>query len=99
MRLVTSLAEMRTLARELRGSSGNVVLVPTMGALHAGHLSLMQKARACGRALVVSIFVNATQFGPGEDFNRYPRDLDRDLEQLKPIGPEVVFAPSAEEMY
>ncbi len=99
MRLVTSLVEMRHLARELRGSSGAVALVPTMGALHAGHLSLIEKARAGGRALVVSIFVNPTQFGAGEDFNRYPRDLDRDLEKLQHSKPEVTFAPSAAEMY
>jgi pantoate--beta-alanine ligase len=99
MHLVTSLAEMRAWARELRGSGAAVALVPTMGALHAGHLSLMEKARDEGYRLVVSIFVNPTQFGPSEDFNRYPRDLDRDLERLKAIQPDMVFAPSAEEMY
>jgi pantoate--beta-alanine ligase len=99
MRLVTSLAEMCALARELRGNGTAVALVPTMGALHAGHLSLMQRAREDGHRLVVSIFVNPTQFGPSEDFNRYPRDLDRDLERLQAVQPDVVFAPSAEEMY
>ena len=99
MHLVISLAEMRALARDLRGQGGGVALVPTMGALHAGHLSLMQTARDEGHKLVVSIFVNPTQFGPSEDFNRYPRDLNRDLDRLQPVEPEAVFAPSAEEMY
>jgi pantoate--beta-alanine ligase len=99
MRLVTSLADMRALARDLRAQSRRVALVPTMGALHAGHLSLMQTACDEGNRLVVSVFVNPTQFGPGEDFNRYPRDLDRDFERLERIAPDVVFAPSAEEVY
>jgi pantoate--beta-alanine ligase len=99
MRLVTSLADMRALARDLRGPGRAVALVPTMGALHAGHLSLMQRACDEGNRLVVSVFVNPTQFGPGEDFNRYPRDLDRDFERLERIAPDVVFAPSAEEVY
>jgi pantoate--beta-alanine ligase len=70
-----------------------------MGALHAGHLSLMQRVRERTHALVVSIFVNPTQFGPGEDFTRYPRDLDRDLERLQPMRPDAVFTPRANEMY
>jgi pantoate--beta-alanine ligase len=99
MRLVTLLPEMRSAARQLGRPDKALALVPTMGALHAGHLSLMRRARDDGHRLVVSIFVNPVQFGPCEDFSRYPRDLDRDLEQLRPIEPEVVFAPSAAEMY
>lgn len=95
MRLVTSLAEMQALGR----SGATTALVPTMGALHAGHLSLMQRARDQDHRLVVSIFVNPTQFGPSEDFHRYPRDLHSDLQQLQTVGPELVFAPAAEEMY
>jgi len=99
MRLVTSLAEMRAVARDLRRYGGPAGLVPTMGALHAGHLSLMQRARDEGHKLVVSIFVNPTQFGPSEDFNRYPRDLEGDLVRLDAVQPDIAFAPSAEEMY
>jgi pantoate--beta-alanine ligase len=76
-----------------------VGLVPTMGYLHAGHLALCQRACAENQHVVVSIFVNPTQFGPHEDLNRYPRDLDHDLEMLKELGIDVVFAPSSEEMY
>jgi len=99
MRVVAPLDEMRALARDLRSQGRVVTLVPTMGALHAGHLSLMQRARESGGALAVSIFVNPTQFGPGEDFMRYPRRLERDLERLESVQPDVLFVPSVEEMY
>jgi len=83
--------------RDLR-AQGPLVFVPTMGALHEGHFNLVRSAGELG-PVVVSIFVNPTQFGPGEDLDRYPRDLDRDLKALAPLAPAAVFAPSVNEMY
>ena len=76
-----------------------VAFVPTMGALHEGHLSLVDLARTKADVVVVSVFVNPTQFAPGEDFERYPRDLDRDVRQVTRRGATLVFAPDVEEMY
>lgn len=90
---------MRAHAGRLRRETKTIVLVPTMGFFHEGHLSLMRKGRAMGDALVVSIFVNPTQFGPGEDFKNYPRDLNRDLALAETEGVDVVFAPEADAFY
>ena len=76
-----------------------VVLVPTMGALHAGHLALMARARSLGRRVVASIFVNPTQFGPNEDFSRYPRTPEADVAGLEQVGCDAVWLPSVETMY
>jgi len=86
------------LARELAGA-GRVAFVPTMGNLHEGHLALTRLARASGDAVVASIFVNRLQFGPNEDFDRYPRTMDADCAGLERMGVDVLFAPTEHEMY
>ena len=93
-------AEMHRVTSVLRKTGRRVALVPTMGALHAGHLELVQAAKSAGNTVVVvSIFVNPLQFGAGEDLEAYPRTLDRDLELLDELGVELVFAPTAAAVY
>ncbi len=96
--LISSVAEMRAAANAAR-KNGTLALVPTMGALHEGHLSLVRAARELCETVVVSIFVNPTQFAPNEDFARYPRSIETDLELLAREHVDFVFAPSAEQMY
>jgi pantoate--beta-alanine ligase len=102
MRIIRSAAVMQRLARQWSGRAARIGFVPTMGYLHEGHLSLVREARRrVGRSgrVVVSIFVNPTQFGPKEDLSRYPRDLARDLRLCRQEGVDAVFAPTDAEMY
>jgi pantoate--beta-alanine ligase len=98
MRVITTVKEMASVCPGW-GSSSSIGLVPTMGYLHEGHLALVRRARIENDLVIVSIFVNPTQFGPHEDFERYPRDVDRDLYMLEAEGVDVVFTPSVDEMY
>ena len=97
--VVTSLDAMRAHVRNWQQLRETVGFVPTMGALHAGHLALVSALPAAVTRKVVSIFVNPTQFGPNEDFSRYPRNLEADVAQLEPVGVDVVFAPTTDQFY
>jgi pantoate--beta-alanine ligase len=99
MRVITSIAEMENFSHQARAAGESLALVPTMGALHEGHLSLVRQAKRQCDVVVVSIFVNPAQFAPGEDFARYPRSLEQDLELLGSYNVGAAFAPSTEEMY
>ncbi len=99
MEIVKSPLEMRATAEGFRRKDLSLGLVPTMGYFHEGHLSLMRRARADCRQVVVSLFVNPTQFGPNEDLERYPRDFERDRELAAAEGVDIIFAPAAEDIY
>ncbi|HEY3306634.1 MAG TPA: pantoate--beta-alanine ligase [Candidatus Binatia bacterium] len=99
MRVIESIQEMREWSEAERRAGRRIVLVPTMGALHEGHLSLVREGKKSGERLIVSLFVNAAQFGPGEDFAAYPRDFERDREMLEKEKADVLFHPTVEEIY
>jgi pantoate--beta-alanine ligase len=99
MQTITSIKEMQTLSNRVREEGKTMALVPTMGFFHQGHLSLMEEGRRRGDLLVISIFVNPTQFGTGEDYEDYPRDMKRDQRLAKETGVDAIFTPSVTEMY
>lgn len=98
-RIIRKVRELQRWADKARAHGRRIALVPTMGGLHEGHLSLVRIAQVQADRVVLSIFVNPAQFGPGEDYGQYPRDLTADLAKLRTVGVDVVFAPDAEEIY
>lgn len=99
MKIITTVDEMQKISLAARSEGKTIAFVPTMGFLHQGHLSLMEQGRKNCDLLVLSIFVNPTQFGQGEDFDSYPRDLTGDSELAKKAGVDLIFAPTADQMY
>lgn len=99
MQIISSVFDMQQWTDSRRRSGVRIGVVPTMGYLHEGHLSLIRLARQCSDEVVTTIFVNPTQFAPNEDFERYPRNLDRDLKLCESAGTDVVFAPDEADMY
>jgi len=99
MKVIKSIKEMQTLCESLRLSGKRISFVPTMGYFHEGHLSLMKEARKTADYVVVSIYVNPTQFGPKEDFSKYPRDFERDAQMAESVGVDAIFFPENKEMY
>src|SRR5262245_15721967 len=98
-RVVSNVPALRRAVRSLRRGGATVALVPTMGALHDGHISLVRLAKRRARRVIVSVFVNPTQFAPGEDFASYPRNLKQDLAELAEAGVDLVWAPGVKTMY
>jgi pantoate--beta-alanine ligase len=99
VKILKTISEMRVATRALTRAGKRLGFVPTMGALHEGHLSLVRAARAASEVVAASIFVNPTQFGPNEDLAKYPRSFERDCELLEREGVQLLFAPAVEEMY
>jgi pantoate--beta-alanine ligase len=99
MHLVSTISEMCSISDRARNAGQTIALVPTMGYFHEGHLNLMREGRSRGDVLVVSLFVNPTQFGEGEDYRVYPRDFQRDWSMAEEVGVDILFVPTAEEMY
>ncbi|UCD54803.1 MAG: pantoate--beta-alanine ligase [Candidatus Omnitrophota bacterium] len=99
MKIINRIDKMKTYARIMKKENKLIGLVPTMGYLHEGHLSIIRAARNQSDIVIVSIFVNPVQFGPGEDFEKYPRDINRDEELAKDCGVDIIFYPKKEDMY
>lgn len=99
MEIIDTAARMQKKSGEIRLVGRRIAFVPTMGFFHDGHLRLMAEGRRLGDVLVISIFVNPTQFGPGEDYQEYPRDMEGDISKAREAGVDVIFSPSVEEMY
>ena len=99
MKIIKTPKEMTSLVRGLRKKNKKIGFVPTMGYLHQGHLSLIREAKKNNDIVIVSIFVNPTQFAPGEDYNKYPRDLKTDVKKAKSAGCDIIFNPSVRSMY
>src|SRR5262245_28152815 len=99
MKIIHSVEEMKSATHKLKQGRHSIGFVPTMGALHEGHRALVRRARRENDQVVVSIFVNPTQFGPKEDLKRYPRTLSKDLALLKQERTDIVFVPSAIQIY
>ncbi|MCX7942970.1 MAG: pantoate--beta-alanine ligase [Deltaproteobacteria bacterium] len=99
MRVIRSVGSMQSISRDLKKKGKTIAFVPTMGYLHEGHLRLVDVAKNCGDVVVVSIFVNPIQFGPTEDFKKYPRDIKGDLTKLRKRGTDIVFLPVSRDVY
>ena len=99
MEVIKTIKEMKELSSQARGAGKIIAFVPTMGYFHEGHFSLMREGRRRGDLLVVSLFVNPTQFAPHEDFKSYPRDFERDRKMTEDVGVDILFAPETSEMY
>ncbi len=99
MEVIETIGEMQKASKAFRQAGRKIALVPTMGFFHEGHLELMRVARKHSDSLIISIFVNPTQFGPAEDFDQYPKDTEGDLAKARDVGVDVAFMPSSEEMY
>ncbi len=99
METIITIAAMQQTSEQWRGGGDIIALVPTMGFLHEGHMELLRVGREKGEKLIMSLFVNPTQFGPQEDYDRYPRDTEGDLEKARSVGVDAVFMPTVKEMY
>ena len=99
METIKTIKEMKELSSQARAAGKTIAFVPTMGFFHEGHLSLMREGRRRGDFLIISLFVNPTQFGPHEDFKNYPRDFERDSKMAREVGTDILFAPEPGEMY